>query len=136
MSGEKVLETEIHFEVAAFAPEAFVVILAATENFERLRLDFRFSVCRVKYGEVPVTANLVRAIAVNLILRDFDNSGGIVRHGAQVLLQNGSLRWRPPRGWPSCVKPGFVAEKGTVSRNAPRRSMMNSSENSFDHTFR
>ena len=53
MAGEEVLEAEIHFEMAVFAPEAVVEVLAAAKDLQRLRLDRRFSVSRVENGEIP-----------------------------------------------------------------------------------
>src|ERR1700733_14196519 len=83
--------------MAIFLPNAAVVFLAITSNFDRFRLQMPNSGCRVQDPEIPESACLVRRIGIQMFAHELNDFGRIVVYAAndrfeewRLLRSNGS----------------------------------------------
>src|ERR1700722_20825750 len=82
------LESKVDLQMSEFAPVSVVVILAITENLERLRLNLPSPERVIVRPEIPARADFVGRVVVQVILRELDHAVGVERHRPQILLQN------------------------------------------------
>src|ERR1700723_1488346 len=92
VSGEKVLEAEIHLEIPLLLPEAIVIKLAVANQFNGLRQLLPLGRVAFENPQVPIRAHRIMDVRVQIILRQFHDDWCVERHGPQVLLEDRGLR--------------------------------------------
>src|ERR1700691_5613369 len=92
VSGEEMLEAEIYFQMAVLTPGSAVEILSITNKLQGLRLHLPSRRIAFVNPQIPARMNRVRAIVIQMILRQFHDACGIQRKRTQILLVDRSFR--------------------------------------------